>query len=428
MSNFLAIATATEVLRQIVDDAVRVDVSGASAKAVRPNAPDTELPNPGVNVFLYQVTPNVAWRNADVPTRRVNGDLVQRPRAAIDLHYLLSFYGSDAEMEPQRLLGSAIRALHEQPVLARQKIRRVLDTLVLGNPTHPLAEADLDEDPELVKFTPLPLNLEELSKLWSVFFQTPYVLSTAYHASVLLIESRRSPSPSLPVRRRNIYVTTFRQPRIERIEDAQGPDIPIVAGATVRLIGRQLRGAETRVRVGALELTPAAADVTDAQIDVALPLGLRAGVHGVQVTQPIPMGEPPTPHSGFESDVASFVLHPAITAAAANVETEVVDGVTLASADIELTFTPPVEVGQRVALLLNEFQAGPATSARAYRFGAPAWETLDLPPNTTSVAELTVPVAGVAPGSYLVRVQVDGAESLLSADGNGRYNAPQVTL
>jgi hypothetical protein len=76
MSNFLAIATATATLRQVLDDAVKVDVNGAEVKTVRPNAPTNELPSPGVNVFLYQITPNTAWRNCDLPTRRTNGDVV----------------------------------------------------------------------------------------------------------------------------------------------------------------------------------------------------------------------------------------------------------------------------------------------------------------------------------------------------------------
>ena len=32
----------------------------------------------GHQYFLYQVMPNAAYRNADLPTRRANGQLVQR--------------------------------------------------------------------------------------------------------------------------------------------------------------------------------------------------------------------------------------------------------------------------------------------------------------------------------------------------------------
>ena len=73
------------------------------------------MPTTGVNVFLYQVTPNAAWRNADLPTRRANGDLIQRPQAALDLHYLLTFYGDESLLQPQRVLGSVVRTLHCGP-------------------------------------------------------------------------------------------------------------------------------------------------------------------------------------------------------------------------------------------------------------------------------------------------------------------------
>ena len=56
----------------------------------------------GVNLFLYQVTPNGTFRNIDAPTRRSDGTLLQPTRSAYDLHYLLTFYGSEANLEPQR--------------------------------------------------------------------------------------------------------------------------------------------------------------------------------------------------------------------------------------------------------------------------------------------------------------------------------------
>jgi hypothetical protein len=55
---------------------------------------------------------------------------------------------------------------------------------------------------EQIKFTPLAISLEELSKLWSVFFQTPYALSVAYQGTVVLIESEEQAQPGLPVLKR----------------------------------------------------------------------------------------------------------------------------------------------------------------------------------------------------------------------------------
>ena len=104
MSNFLAIATVTAALRQTLQAAVSADVPGASVTTHRPGAAGKSHAAPAVNVFLYQVTPNTARRNADLPTRRSNGQATQRPRAALDLHYLVSFYGDEGQLEPETRL------------------------------------------------------------------------------------------------------------------------------------------------------------------------------------------------------------------------------------------------------------------------------------------------------------------------------------
>jgi len=417
MSNFLAIATVTATLSRTLTAAVGADVPGATVTTLRPEDSANGTPGTGVNVYLYQVTPNAAWRNADVPTRRENGQLVQRPRVALDLQYLLSFYGSDLQLEPQRLLGSAVRALHSRPVLTRQVIR---DTVSDANNAF-LADSNLADEVELIKFAPSSLSLEELSKLWSVFFQVPYTLSVAYQASVVLIEPEVQTQKALPVRERKIYVASFRQPTIERVMSQAGDDQSIFAGQNLILVGKQLRGEATRVRIGEVEAEPQA--VSDAQIRVLLPEDLQAGPQGVQVVQYVQMGAPPEPHRGSESNVATFVLRPTITAAVSNVHGS---GNNPRSADMEIEFNPEVEKSQRVVLLLNEFQPPDDRPARAYTFSAPP---RNKPENPNETSSITIPISGVAPGTYLVRTQVDGAESPLGFnDDTGQYDSPRVTL
>jgi Pvc16 N-terminal domain len=118
----------------------------------------------------------------------------------------LSFQGNDVELEPERLLGSVVRALHARPVLTGPVIQRVTQAGTI------LAGSNLAEGPELVKFTPLPLTLEELSKLWSVLFQTPYSLSIAYQGSVVLIDGAEAPEPAPPVREPVVSVEPFEVP------------------------------------------------------------------------------------------------------------------------------------------------------------------------------------------------------------------------
>ena len=409
MSNYLAIATVTAALRSVLQGAVQAELAGAQVTTLRPDeSGEGEEASPAVNLYLYQVTPNSAWRNEDLPTRDSAGRLTQKPRVAIDLHYLLSFYGNEGELVPQRLLGIVVRTLHAQPVLRRDTIHAVVSGLPY------LANSDLAREVETVKFTPLSLNLEELSKLWSVFFQTPYVLSVAYQASVVFIESEETPRTSLPVRRRNLYVRPLRQPVIETVDSDTGE--PIVAESRLVVRGRQLRGDNTRLRIAGTEVTPS--EVTDTQIRVSLSAlsdTLRAGVQGVQVIHRLHMGTPPAPHRGFESNAAPFVLHPTIT----NVQAADIAGTgdQPRSAKVKVTVNPTIGRQQRVVLLLNGTN-GPA--AEAYTFPAP--------PRDADSDTITIPIQGIKAGEYLVRIQADGAESLLEVDDEGRYIAPKVTI
>ncbi len=418
MSNFLAIATVTATLSRVLQAAAGADVPGAAVTTVRPEATGNGTSPPGVNLYLYQVTPNADWRNADLPTRNAGGELVQRPRVALDLHYLLTFYGDENQLEPQKVLGSIVRTLNARPVLTRQAIRDA----VIAEPV--LAGADLADEIELVKFTPIPLSLEELSKLWSVFFQVPYTLSLAYQGTVVFIESEDTPRTVLPVRQRNLHVRPFRQPVIEEAVSQAGANQPIVVGSTLLVRGRQLLGDDTQLCIAGIDLPPQ--ESTDRQL--SLPLAeppfpadsLRPGVQGVQVVHRLLLGDPPTPHRGFESNVAPFVLHPTITNLVIADLTG--SGGDPRSADLSVTLSPRIGRQQRVVLLLSEM----AGTGQAYSFFAE--------PRNADSDTVKIPIHGVRAGNYLVRIQVDGAESILEVDEDpgsptfNQYIDPKVTI
>jgi hypothetical protein len=416
MSNFLAIATVTASLRRTLEAALNIDVPGATVTTVRPE--DHGVPNTGANLYLYQVTPNASLSNIDMPNRSSEGRLVQRPQVALDLHYLLTFYGKDNELKPQRLLGSAVRTLHDRPVLTRQMIKNTID-----DPTFNtfLQNSNLADAFETVKFTPVPLSLEELSKLWSVFFQTPYRLSVAYTGTVVLIESEESPQSALPVRERNLYVVPFHQPVIEQVMSSEGADMPIVADSTLVIRGKKLRGDITLVRVNGIEVTPAPTDISDRQITIPLPIDLQAGVQGLQVIHQMLMGTLPVPHKGVESNLVAFVLHPAITKV--TISNLKGTGSAPRSADLTIEINPTIGKNQRVVLLLNEISGGDAAS---YTF-------VDESRNTDT-STIIIPVSGVKAADYIVRVQVDGAQSQLITDTDessptyNQYTDPKVKI
>jgi len=405
MSNHLAIATVTATLQQLLQKALNVDFPGADAIIERPDKLDNGTAENGVNLFLYQVTPNAHWRNTDLPARRPDGSLVQRPRVALDLHYLVSCFGRENALVPQKLLGIVARTMHAVPVLTPPMIEAALTiapyaTLLTGS--------NLAGEIEQVRFTPAALSLEELSRLWSVFFQTPYLLSAIYQASVVLIESDETPQTALPVQERFVKVVPFQQPVIDEVTAASGKNRPILAGDTLVLRGRQLRGEITRVLFGETEVTPSRLSPERIEVKLKTPDfpadQLRAGVQGVQVLHRVQIRPPPMPsHRGFASNVAAFVLRPKVTPVSAT------------AAEVKLTVVPDVRAGQRVTLLLN-------LAAGTLAYTVPA----DTPDADTST--IAVEIHDVEPGEYLVRLQVDGAESPLDLDPASPTFGPTVTI
>lgn len=425
MSNALAIAAVTETLVQLLGNSLQgINIGGgAHVTAVNPDGA-SGLPTTGVNVFLYQVSPNAYLRNADLPTRKADGTLLKRPQAAIDLHYLFTFYGDDTQLEQQRLLGAVVRELHANPTLPRSLIASAQQSVSF------LSGADLDQQIELVRFTPVILSLEELSKLWSFLLKTRYVLSAAYVASVVLIETDDAlPPPPLPVLASNIYALPFRQPVITQIQAAPGAGAFILPGSQIVLSGQnflytQISGtqtipAATQVAIGGVLQTPVAA--SDTQITVNLPAGLQAGTQTAQVIQSLVLGTPAAPHQqGFQSDVAPFVLHPVIERAGSppgpyDIAFETGVGSPPGNA-LAVTVSPTVRAGQ--SALLELLQLAQPTAARLFSAGA----------ITADTNLLTFPIAGVPSGDYLVRVRIDGAESPLDLDPSGSPVAPSIAL
>ena len=80
---------------------------------------------------MYRVAPNQGLWNAGLPSYSTNGDGQTNPPLALNLHYLLTAYGT-ADFEAEILLGYAMHILHERPVLDRAAIRRALDTEPAG--------------------------------------------------------------------------------------------------------------------------------------------------------------------------------------------------------------------------------------------------------------------------------------------------------
>lgn len=431
MSNALALASVTAVLMDLLKNTlIDHDLSG-NVGEVRVSALPPDRVAAGqqdntanqLNLFLYRVTPNTGWRNMGLPSRSSDtADRLSNPPLALDLRYLLTAYGRN-DLDAEILLGYGMQILHETPVLTRDAIRTSLapTSPVTGTILPPafqaLSAADLADQVEQIKITPETLDGEESSRLWSSL-QTSLRPSTGYLVSVVLIESRKPTRTSLPVRGFNIYAAPLIQPVIESIESSGGPGQMVIPTLPIVVRGQRLQGPLTSVLLGAQEVTPALADLSNTRIQAVLPASLRAGVQGAQVVHRQLMGTPPVPHRGGESNVAAFVLHPVIQVDTTTgdplidvLNRTIVNG--LVDADIRVQVLPKVGRNQRVSLLLNRLETPASGRSPAYNFPAGGWPDQ----NVDEIDRVTFPVSGVKPGKYLVRVLVDGADSPLILTG-----------
>lgn len=199
MSNALAIATVTQALALLIERELAPDID--LAVSVQTRKPHTEPPtDPTITAFCYQVVPDAARRNANLPSRASDGELIRRPAAALDLNYLITGYGEENELVGQRLIGSVVRTLQEIPVLPPDVIAEAAQRPYLRG-------SDLADADHKVRFTPIQMDVDETSKLWGTLYQTPYALSVTYQATLVLIDGRRQPEELPRVREREVRMS-----------------------------------------------------------------------------------------------------------------------------------------------------------------------------------------------------------------------------
>ncbi|MEO1761988.1 MAG: Pvc16 family protein [Cyanobacteria bacterium J06629_18] len=456
MSNHLAIATVTATIQRIVQAAVQEDIDGTVVTTARPDNQDGGTAQPRVNIYMYQATPNPAWRNSDLRTRRPKGELIKQAQAGLNLYYLMTFYGNDSELEPQRLLGSTLRTLVDQPILTPEMIQETINS---SRYSSYLRDSNLAEQVERVSITPTKMNTEELSKIWSVFFQTPYILSFAWQGSAVLIEGAKSGKRLLPIRAREFY-SQPNQPIISQLilEDNSNnrnlPDGNFEADSSIVIRGQnlnselsdeklgeleeQLKSSEKGIRdkarsqpfyrskpeikIGEAKITPQ--KVTDGEISLNLASLskeernlLRTGIQSLQIIYTlVPKRFPSEPTRIVSSNTVPFVLCPKVEKV---VEVEKIEDSEngFYSALVKVRVDLVVGKGQKVLLFLNERSI---FSPAAYIFSANS--------RSQDTNYLVFTVRDVKRGKYLARVQIDGAESLLSVGENQEYDSPAVII
>ncbi len=391
MSNSLGIAAVTLTLRRLIEEGIEPEGSGIPVTTRPPDKARDSGSNPNqINLFLYQTMPNGAWRNMDIP-RQVRPGETGHPPLALNLFYLVSAYGeNNDDVKGHRLLGRAMGILDDFPVLGSDEINQIL-----------LPESGLREQVERVRITPQPLSLDEMSKLWTTF-QTQYRISAAYQVSAVLIESTRPTKAPLPVLKRGeqdrgVTAVAGAAPSLREIRlPLSQPSVRL--GENVVLIGEQLTIVDTVARFTSLRLTnpvelPPAAGDTPGELRAHLPdksedlNALSRWVPGFYTLALV------VRHSGMPAIVSNelaVALAPRIT----------VTPLTAAAGTVTLTIAcePRLVAGQRILLLFGDRQVDP--------------QTVITPANTSLPTTVTFTVSHVVAGRYLVRLRVDGVDSI----------------
>jgi len=379
MSDPLAILAVTRTLQSLLLNAAQTALPGAEV-TTRPldKARDSSR-GPQLNLFLYHMAEDAAWRNMDMPSSP-NGE-VGYPPLALTLDYLVTAYGTDDDdADAHRILGTAMSALHDHPLLGARELRLRLP------------DSDLYRQVERVRIVNLTLSMDEMSKLWMTF-QTQYRISTAYQVSVVLIESRRPTLAAPPVATRGEgdtgvvvrpnLLTPF--PTIEAVVPSE-----IESGGTFELTGHDLSGDSLELRFTHPALlapvtTAPAPSPSDVSFTSVLPAGVPAGASTVAALVTKGAG-PATP-----SKEIPLMVRPTVTNAPLTASRDASGGVT-----VTVAVSPPVLDGQDAFLLAG------SQKVRAEPFPTPA-------------SELTFKFAA-QPGVFPMRLRIDGADSRLIAD------------
>lgn len=392
MSSAMALAAVTSLLQTCLTHVYNASVLGTvNVSAVAPDIVQNTVGTgsdapPQVNLFLHQVTPNAAWRNALLPSLAADGATrLTNPPLALDLHYLLTAYGG-ADTEAEALLGYAILMLHENPVLPRALITSILGTLPGGTYNNALKAAGIDTQIEMIKITPSTLGREEMAWLWTAL-KADYRPTFPFQASVVLMRNDNPAAFSLPVLTRNIGVQAGPPAQLYVVEPPNDQAAAVV-GDMVTITGASLSGASLISLVNPKANTtytfaPAAGAVKDTLFTFTVPedpTHLPVGVCQISLIYEDSSNNILEHTNAVTIAIGAKILGaPAPTAAASG-------GGTL----ITLSCDPQMRPGQTVYLVVgsNAVQAEPFTTATA---------SLSFQLSTA-----------LAAGTYAARLQVDG--------------------
>ncbi|WP_051979128.1 DUF4255 domain-containing protein [Edaphobacter aggregans] len=405
MSDYLAIGGVSAVLKTLLLNALSdggpsaiLGAAGGitnSALDLIPTGPDETAQ---VNLFMYYASINSAMRNLGLPSANAKRDGLSNPPLALNLHYLVTTYGS-APFDPEILMGWAMQVFHDTPVVPRAIIEQAFADLVSAPPApkeqQMIAASSLVNQFEQIRITPEALTTEEIYRLWSAF-QTSYRPTTSYQISVVVIQGNKKFISNLPVQTRSVTALPLMAPAIVDITPSMA-----VSGETLTITGSNFLGDSPSDTLVSFDGAPGINPTTlqGGVLRVALPSTLTAGVHNVRVQRQVVFPTSSRPHSGFASNPFPFQVVPTIQMPVPGSPVVVKRGDVLS-----LTLVPQVGRLQSVVVYLGDLAIPLATPPPAA-------------PNLSATIAVPVP-ADTAVGTSPLRVEIDGVQSVLTQDKN----------
>lgn len=185
MALYTAIAATSQTIAGVLRRAATPgEFSGVSFEVYQGSDFATPM-SQGVSVYLYRVTVNA---NRNLPARIGRDGNRHKPPIPLDLHYLVTAWAGDP-VKQQRMLGFAIRALEDMPILASGLLNR-------NGP-----EPDVFRPEESVELVWESVPVQDLSDVWKVA-QIKEQPSATYVARMVEIESGDTLAEHEPVRTR----------------------------------------------------------------------------------------------------------------------------------------------------------------------------------------------------------------------------------
>jgi hypothetical protein len=421
MSNPLAISSVSAAFLRRILSAANAAVPNANVRLGAPTAKLAEDALPLVNLHLYRVEPNPAHANDHLPTRGAAGRMRGPSKLALNLHYMMSFYGDHDAFEPDLMLGEVMLALEHEPLLSKTTIRNAIDD------NDELADSDLEAALARVRVTRQLMTIDDFSKVWSIFYQVPYALSLSYEVHHVVIESRDTPPVPAPVAQPGIWVSPISTLTLDGAGTAPGSTAPAVWGGVLHVTGRGLGKPGLDLEVDGAALVMDGVGQGDTALTVPLTSAtfggtdLAVGVHRIQAIAPKSGADQPD-HLRARSNALGFALGPSITVDAVTAP----PGGPTATGTVDIAVAPAVRSDQVVRLLLDS--RDPATPAQVI---LPGRDPVQGDPDASM---LTFAFADLPRGDYLVRADVDGLLSRVAVDSTagsptfGQIDGPVISL